>query len=250
MKKYILSLIIFVLLVGDSTAQNNLLTAVDNTFGEHLLKLYTNELSFFRANSLNKPIKSISFYNTKTKHTAVYNFNLKNELIEYSSQDKSWFSNTYQHFKFKYTAQGDLNEFVEYNKKNTDSSKYIYNYLTPQLKLSWECFKNTRLTATTLNEYNTDSTLKSTAYYLYKKRNKKIKWRIENDYYTNKQRKQSRYYNAANKVKYIWNYDCDSKGAREDKNETKICKNEGVNSKGQSFYIEFISLPNNKKLKI
>lgn len=167
-----------------------------------------------------------------TFHQTVLGFNLKE----------------YVHKQFDYT-NNQLKRVDELNKQNKLIQTTLYSYFSPKKTSKTEVFRKDKKVREELNTFNLDSTRSSYTLYEYKRNTPCLRLKYNYDYYDGKQIKQVRRYNHKSKLKYTWNYDCSPKGELVVKNSTKVCKNTGVNNKGQTIEVEFFTDDKNKQTK-
>jgi hypothetical protein len=158
-------------------------------------------------------------------------------------------------FAFTYDDKGFLTTLYETNSKNKKSEKYDYvfkdsmimgynYYKNGKLFRSYEITRNSNKKITDMVKKNSkggiilkqhtdfDDVGKMLTRIAYYDKNNKEKKAIEYSYHEDNTMKQAKEYRKG-KLKRVWNYTCDPKGADEKKvKEMKVCKNVNVDENG------------------
>jgi hypothetical protein len=154
---------------------------------------------------------------------------------------------SYSHRKNEYKDR-QLLKSEYYSSKGELTRKYIYEYAMPGKVKHSEAFHKDKKIRESFSEYNPDSTQKEYRLYDIKNGKQKLNFKFEYEYYSDKQKKETRQYNGKNKLIYKWKYDCNPKGELE-KKESMVCKNTGVDNRGRLIDITFNTDGKGKKTK-
>jgi hypothetical protein len=202
------------------------------------------------------PSKKIKTIEWKGKKETDKSFMLLDELgylqeIKYVANARGFlFFEPLKHFHKKFYYTNKLCTNVEfYNKKNVLGLSVQYEFFTPTQVAHTKEYKNNKLVFEGIKKFNSDSTAAEYKALKYKNGVAKMSIRYEHDYYSDKQRKETRQYNKKNKLKQVWKYDCDPKGEVKVKKTNQVCRNVGSDNKGRELEILFNTDHTGKKTK-
>lgn len=238
-------LLLFTLLVLNSVAQD--LQPLQNSY-----VYFFNDPWLQHLNSEGKKIKQINIHSSKYPKDDNYMvLNSDGQILERKFTNR-WSIGPFNFKSFYFHKDefknGDLVKTDYLDKKGELEHRYLYEYAFPRKIKHSQSFRKEEKFRESFTDYNSDSTQKEYRVYKIKNDKQKLTLRYEYEYYTDKQKKETRQYNKKNKLKHTWKYDCNPKG-EVTKEETQVCKNTGLNNKGQIVDVIFNTNAKGKKTK-
>ncbi len=205
------------------------------------LTYYVSQPKQYKSTLLNQKVSSYTIQTTLLKKKK------SESKIEYTlnklgySTDYSWFNPKNKllvswHFQYLNDSLSTL--FYRTNKKGDTTVKTLYSYNDDGKLIRKDNFFRT-MKAPKNYEIRTYSNKNEWIKDDYYKNNGKLVYRYEYDYYENGNKKETRYFNGKNKLKFKYTYACDPKGELENKEvkERNYCTKKNLNADGSFFEI-------------